>query len=72
MITLKSHSRGRKPETIVEGETVGLRDRLPHEQVHLRQGNMWTWCVMCKAVTGPNRPWMDNIDHWQDHPMRCR
>ena len=73
MITLKSHSRGRKPETTVVGETEGLRDRMSHEPVHLReQGN--TLCSMCRCQTGPypDEPWMDNIDHWQDHPMRCR
>jgi len=75
MVTLKSHSRGRKPETTVEAEC-GLRDRLSWEQVHLRQDkvqlNPNPWCVMCGALTGPTRPWMDRIDHWQDHPMRCR
>jgi len=72
MITLKSCAHGRKPETTVIGETQGLRDRLPWEQVHLRSREANPWCVMCQSVTGPNRPWMDKIDRWQDHPMRCR
>jgi len=71
MITLKSHSRRRKPETTVVGETSGTRDMQPHERVHLRRGS-WAHCVMCHHVTGRDAPWMDNIDHWQDHPMRCR
>ncbi len=72
MITLKSHSRGRKPETTVVGETEGLRDKEPHEHVHLRKSNWMAWCCMCHTLTGPDRPWMDKIDRWQDHPMRCR
>ena len=71
MITLKSHSRGRKPETTVIGETEGLRDRQSWQLVHLRQGDLIT-CAMCQRITGPNRPWMDKLGHWQDHPMRCR
>ncbi len=71
MITLKSHSRGRKPETTVKGETEGLRDRWPDELVHLRQGE-YEGCVMCGMITGPYSPWMDKIDRWQEHPMRCR
>jgi len=71
MITLKSHSRGRKPETTAEAEC-GLRERLPWERVHLRQASDNPWCVMCQTVTGPSRPWMDKIHQWQDHPMRCR
>jgi len=71
MITLKSHAYGRKPETTVVGETTGTRDMQPHERVHLRRGS-WAHCVMCHHVTGRDAPWMDNIDRWQDHPMRCR
>jgi len=72
MITLKSHARGRKPETTVIGETMALWDRLPWERVHLRHPRSDNhWCVMCQTVTGPNRPWMDKIDRWQEHPMRC-
>ena len=70
MITLKSHARGRKPETMVVGETLGTRDRMSWEQVHLRQGE-YEGCVMCGSITGPYSPWMDNIDRWQEHPMRC-
>jgi len=72
MITLKSHAHGKKPETTVVGETEGLRDRWPHEDVHLRQDGYGTECAICHRLTGPNRPWMDKISHWQDHPMRCR
>jgi len=85
MITLKSHAipassfntptirfYDGKPETTVIGETTALRDRLPWEQVHLRQAPTNPWCVMCQTVTGPSRPWMDKIDQWQEHPMRCR
>lgn len=72
MITLKSHSRGRKPETTIEAEC-DLRDRLPWERVHLRQEHYAVFgCAMCGAPMGPNAPWMDKIDHWQEHPMRCR
>jgi len=85
MITLKSHALppspfntptipyyGGKPETTVVGETTALRDRLPHERVHLRQAPTNPWCVMCHSLTGPLLPWMDKIDRWQEHPMRCR
>jgi len=84
MITLKSHAipasphntptiryYGGKPETTVVGETYGTRDMQPHERMHLRRGS-WTHCVMCHHVTGRDAPWMDNIDRWQEHPMRCR
>ncbi len=72
MITLKSHARGRKPETTVVGETQALRDRSTYEAVHLRQDGYGIECAMCHDLTGPYSPWMDKIDHWQDHPMRCR
>jgi len=72
VITLKSHAHGRKPETTIEGECKGLRNREAREYVHLRKQGWGTLCVMCAAYTGPLLPWMDNIDHWQDHPMRCR
>ncbi len=72
MITLKSHARGRKPETTVVGETERLRDRMSGEQVHLAAAHNQYHCVMCGSSVGPSRPWMDKIDHWQDHPMRCR
>lgn len=85
MITLKSHAipaspfngerviyyRG-KPETTVTGETTSLRDREAHELVHLRTEFSKGWCTMCATPTGPDRPWMDNIDKWASHPMRCR
>jgi len=71
MITLKSHARGRKPETTVEGETEGLRDIRPSELVHLRYDDVIT-CAICGDTTGPDAPWMDKIDRWQEHPMRCR
>jgi len=85
MITLKSHAlppspfntptiryyEG-KPETTVEGECDGLRDRMFLEYVHLRKDGWGSVCCMCAAYTGPMLPWMDNIDRWQDHPMRCR
>lgn len=85
MITLKSHAipaspfngervtyyRG-KPETTVIGETNGLRDSAPNELVHLRTEHSKGWCAMCATPTGPLAPWMDSVDKWASHPMRCR
>lgn len=61
-----------KPETIVTGECIGLREREPEERVHLRGDNESVSCSMCGNLTGPQAPWMDSLDKWASHPMRCR
>jgi len=50
MITLKSHSKGRKPETIIEGECEGLRDR-EARSMSICASRDGARCVSCVRLT---------------------
>lgn len=60
---------GGKPETIVEGEVVGLIERPALAPVHCRASESMPVCVMCGYLA---LPWVESEDRWAAHPMNCR
>lgn len=71
ILRLVSAAKGLKPETIVLGECVGLRQRRLDELVHLRGDESNPRCVVCMQTTGPNYPWFGDREKWQAHGWRC-
>lgn len=68
-VRLLSHALVNKPETVVLGETDGIREAEAHEIVHLRNGKETdTQCSHCghRAVV-----WLASKDRHEVHPMRC-
>lgn len=70
MFTMLSPANHVKSETIITIECDGIRERHPHERIHLREaGNdANTICVKCgkRALV-----WYDSQDKWEAHNMRC-
>ena len=60
-----------KPETVVEADCFGLRERQMNERVHYRDEEENERCSHCGAVTGGFAPWMSNQDRWLAHPRCC-
>jgi hypothetical protein len=68
IIHLRSEPRGDKPETIVEGESLGTRERQSWERVHLREGDS-TICTKCGQHA---LIWYDSEERWEVHPFNCK
>lgn len=66
--TVIIYGRG-KPETVVEGDCEGLRERKPGEPVHLVNNDSgYRICTYCRKYA---EVWMDSKDRWANHPARC-
>lgn len=68
IILIRSAKSGSKPETVIEGNCIGIRMREPSETVHLRDDEDDPICVICGK---PAKVWLSSKDRHGSHISRC-
>lgn len=62
------HSAQVKPETVIECEAIGIRERQSHEKVHCREDEDDGKCVKCGGLADV---WLVSPDKWEMHSNKC-
>lgn len=68
MFRMISEAQNPKPETIVFGNCVGIREREVSEVVHHRENEGDTHCSKCGKVASM---WLESDTRWEMHTARC-